>query len=139
MDSPEVIETYLIRSDLSFDTIEEGLWIVHDDLDHVDNIVVQHAPPLVVFRVKLMEAPEDREAAASLYELLLQLNASQMVSGAYALEGRAVIATETLQSENLDYNEFQAALDGLTLSITEHYGTLKGFHHAPATQTGAEG
>ena len=55
-----------------------------------------------------------------------------MVSGAYAIENGAVMALETLQSENLDYNEFQAAIDGLTLAITEHYEELKQFHHLAA-------
>ena len=129
MDSPELIDDYLIRSGLEFDAVDDGMWIIHDDVDHDDNIVVSYSPPLVVFRVKLMDSPEEPQARSSLYELLLRLNATEMVSGAYALEDGAVIATETLQSENLDLNEFQAAIDGLTLAIVEHYDQLKSFHH----------
>lgn len=131
MDNPEVIDGYLLRSGVAYDTVSEGMWILHDEVDHVDNIVVTHTEPLVVFRVKLMDAPSDPEARAGLFEKLLRLNATEMVSGAYGLEDGAVIATETLQAENLDYNEFQAAIEGLTLSITEHYDDLKSFHHAP--------
>jgi hypothetical protein len=130
MDSPELIDDYLIRSGLEFDTVDEGMWIIHDDIDHVDNIVVSYSPPIVVFRVKLMDSPRDPEARGALFEQLLRLNATAMVSGAYALEDGAVIATETLQSENLDLNEFQAAIDGLTQAIVEHYDQLKSFHHA---------
>ena len=132
MESPEIIEGYLIRGNLEFETVDEGMWIIHDDVDQVDNVVIQLSPPLVVFRVKLMDVPETPEARSKLFQRLLELNATEMVSGAYGLEGRAVIATETLQSENLDFNEFQAAIDGLTLAISEHYEDLKSFHHMGA-------
>jgi hypothetical protein len=123
------IDAYLVESGLEYEAIGEGMWIIHDDVDHVENIVVTWSPPIVVFRVKLMEAPRDAASRAGLFERLLQLNASGMVSGAYALEDDAIIATETLQAEKLDLNEFQAAIDGLTLAITDHYDTLKAYHH----------
>lgn len=131
MDSPDILEGYLIRSGLDYEAADVGTWIVHDDGD-VDNIVIQFTPPVVVFRVKLMEVPGDGASRSALFERLLQLNGSEMISGAYGLEGSAVIVTETLQAENLDHNEFQAAIDGITLSIADHYETLKGFHTAPS-------
>jgi hypothetical protein len=130
MDNHEKVEGYLLQCHLAYDTVEPGLWILHNAMDHVDNIVVQHAPPIIVFRVKLMDAPTDQAARCELFGALLELNASEMVCGAYGLEGNAIIATETLQSENLDQNEFQAALEGLTLGITEHYERLKVYHQA---------
>jgi hypothetical protein len=133
MDNHDKVEGYLLHCGLAYDTVEPGLWILHNDMDHVDNIVVQHAPPIIVFRVKLMDAPSDPAARAALFGELLTLNASEMVCGAYGLEGDAIIATETLQSQNLDDNEFQAALEGLTLGITEHYERLKVYHQAGAS------
>ena len=133
MEKTTIIEDYLLRSDLAFDTIEEALWIVHDDLDHVDNIVIQLSEPLVVFRVKLMDLPADTNDQTQLFRKLLELNATEMVSGAYGIEGDSIIATETLQSENLDYNEFRAAIDGITLSIMEHYEALRSYHHTSGT------
>jgi hypothetical protein len=47
-----------------------------------------------------------------------------MIAGAYGLEGNAVVITDTLQSENLDYNEFQASVDALTMAISQHYPLL---------------
>ena len=128
----DLIEGYLVRSNIPYDTIGEGMWVVHDEVDQVDNIVITLAPPVVMFRVKLMELPENEAERAALCRKLLELNASSMIAGAYAIEGQAVVAVETLQSENLDINEFQAAIDGLTLAITEHYELLRGYHH-PAT------
>ena len=124
----DVIDGYLVRSGLTYEVIGEGMWVLHDEIENVDNIVVTLSPPVVVFRVKLMELPEAPVAQAALCRALLELNASAMVSGAYAIEGNSVIALETLQSENLDFNEFQAAIDGLTLAISEHYDQLKQYH-----------
>ena len=125
----DLIEGYLVRSGVAYDVVGENIWVVHDEVDNVDNIVITLAPPVVLFRVKLMEVPKDPAREAALCKKLLELNATAMVSGAYAIEGSSVIALETLQSENLDYNELQAAIDGLTLAITEHYEDLKSFHH----------
>lgn len=128
----DLIEGYLVRSGVPYDVLGDGIWVVHDELDNVDNIVITLAPPVVVFRVKLMELPKGEGEEAALCRKLLELNASSMVSGAYAIENQSVIALETLQSENLDYNEFQAAIDGLTLALTEHYDVLKQYHHSAA-------
>ena len=126
----DLIEGYLVRAGVSYDVLGEGIWVVHDEIEHVDNIVITLASPVIVFRVKLMELPAGAGDQAALCKKLLELNASSMVAGAYAIENGAVIALETLQAENLDYNEFQAAIDGLTLAITEHYDVLKQFHQA---------
>ena len=130
----DLIEGYLVRTGVAYDVLGEGIWVVHDELEHVDNIVVTLASPVVVFRVKLMELPTAPAEQAALCKKLLELNASAMVAGAYAIDGNSVIALETLQSENLDYNELQAAIDGLTLAITEHYDELKSFHHDTTKQ-----
>ncbi len=130
MSTAETMEGYLIRSGIEYDLVDEGLYVLHDDVEGVDNIAIHVMDPVVVFTVRLMDVPEDAEARCALYERLLSLNASDLVSGAYAIEAGSVIMTETLQAENLDYNEFQAAVDTLTLAITEHYQELKKFHTA---------
>jgi len=134
MDGAEIIDSYLVRSGLEYVALDDGMWMIHDAADHIDNIVVQWSPPIVVFRVKLMEAPSEAGPRAALFERLLRLNAADMLAGTYALEGDAVVATETLQSENLDFNEFQAGIDGLTLALTEHYDQLRQFHHSAPAQ-----
>ena len=130
MDGPEIIDSYLVRSGLEFEALDDGMWILHDEHDQLDNILVSWSPPIVIFRVKLMDAPADSGRRAQLFEELLRLNATDMIAGAYALEGDAIVATETLQSENLDFNEFQAGIDGLTMALTEHYPKLRAFHTA---------
>ena len=128
MSSSEKIESYLIRTGADYETVDESTWIVHDEADHVDNIVVQDSDPVVVFSIRLMDLPHEQSMQLKLFQRLLELNATEMVSGAYGLDSGGIVISETLQTENLDFNEFQAALDGVTLAISDHYQSLKEFH-----------
>ena len=102
------------------------MWLIHDDHDYVDNVVVIHTPPVITFRVKIMDISDiPEEKKSEVYEYLLRLNANELVAGAYGLEDDAVVITDSLQSENLDYNEFQASIDSITLSIREHHGQVR--------------
>lgn len=122
MATREDIESYIVRLGMPYEEVDTGLWIIHDEHDGIDNLVIHFAPPVAVFRVKLMDLDGDHPA---LYRRLLELNASEMVSGAYGIENNSVVCVESLQVENLDFNEFQAAVDSLSLAITDHYETLR--------------
>lgn len=122
MATREQVESYIMRLGMPYEEVDKGLWILHDENDGIDNMVVHYAPPVAVFRVKLMDLKRDD---AALFRRLLELNASDMVSGAYGIENNSVVCVETLQVENLDYNEFQAAVESLSMAITEHYETLR--------------
>lgn len=127
MANAETIENYLVETGLTWEKIAENTWMINDEYDTIDNIVVFLNDPVVFFRVKLMDIPKacDRQA---LFETLLKLNTADMLHGAYGLEGDAVVATDTLQADNLDLNEFQASIDSLSLCITGHYKDLAKFH-----------
>ena len=120
----EDFNSYLNQLDLPFEEVRPGMWVIHDEEDKVDNIFVTFSDPLVVFRVKIMDAPTNPIQKAELCEELLKINATEMIAGAYGLEGNSVVITDTLQSENLDYNEFQASVDALTMAISHHYPLL---------------
>jgi hypothetical protein len=133
MASSEDIEGYLIQMGVPYEQIAEQTWMIHDEYEQIDNIIVTLNDPVVLFHVKLMEIPEgcDRQ---QLFEQLLTLNTTDMLHGAYGLEGNAVVATDTHQAENLDFNEFQASVDALSLCITDHYRKLSKFHKKPVAQ-----
>jgi hypothetical protein len=83
---------------------------------------------VVVFRVKLMEIP--RHNREELFRTLLELNASEMMHGAYGVEGEAVVISDALQLENCDYNEFSATIDDITLAVASHHARLSKFREA---------
>jgi hypothetical protein len=97
------------------------MWIIRDTV----NIVVTYEPPLVVFRIKLMEVPKQKRE--EFFKYLLELNASSMIHGAYGIEGDNVVLIDTLQAESLDFNEVQASLDALLLASTQDYQKLNAF------------
>lgn len=89
MKNTDDIESYLIGMDASFEAIGDNIWVVKDS---GPDIVVSIAGPLVVFRVKLLDddkVPDERRR--DLYRSLLELNATEMIHGAYGLEeGRSL-------------------------------------------------
>ena len=115
------IEHYLIQMEYPFESIEAQMWVIRN----AASIVVTYEPPLVLFRVKLMEIPKKRRE--DFFKLLLELNANHMIHGAYGVEGDNIVLIDTLQSEHLDFNEFQASLDALLLAGTQDYQKLKNF------------
>jgi hypothetical protein len=122
----EEIENYVVSCGIDFEEPAHGTWVLRDPQWGGAQIVVQFTEPLVIFRCKLFDLPTlaDRDAAR-LFRRLLELNATEMVQGAYALEDRSVVAVEVMQAENLDANEFLAAVDSLTLAIVEHHDALR--------------
>ncbi|MFB6372021.1 MAG: hypothetical protein ABEN55_02630 [Bradymonadaceae bacterium] len=120
LDQNDVIENYLIKTEFPFERVDEGFWLIHDEFDQIDNIVIYHSPPVVTFRVKLLEVPDlDDQVRLELFTKLLELNATSMVAGAYGLEDESVVAVDTLQAENIDFNEFQASIESGVDAPTE--------------------
>ncbi|GAA0178340.1 hypothetical protein SH2C18_14110 [Clostridium sediminicola] len=125
MDIKRKIEGFMIDMNLLFEEIGEGTWRIEDDLTHIDNIVVKVIDPIVLFRVKIMTLPnENRE---SLYRTVLELNANDLVHGAYAIENNSLVIIDTLQGENLDMNEFQSTVDSIGFALSQHYDILAKF------------
>jgi hypothetical protein len=129
MKTKEDIESYLLRAELSHKEISPGLWVIQG-VGNVEQIVIRLAPPVLVCRVNVMDAPaEHREEC---YRTLLELNATEMMHGAYGLENGKIVLTDALQLENLDFNEFQATIDDITLAVADHYSRLAKFRGAAA-------
>lgn len=123
MISREDLESFLIRTEMDCEEIGENMWIVDPESGEASGsppVIVSYSPPLVVFRSTIGTAPEDSEPRLALLERLLQLNATDLVHGAYGLEGDDVIITDALEVENLDYSEFLASLESLSLAVTSH-------------------
>ncbi len=121
------VQAYLERMELPYEEPREGTWIV-SGMDGVDNLVVTLAGPVLVFRVKMMDIP--RGQREELFRTLLELNATEMMHGAYGIEGESIVIMDALQLENLDYNEFAATIDDISLAVASHHGRLAKFREA---------
>jgi hypothetical protein len=102
--------------------IEPNLWLVRTPEDA--EVVVHYAPPVVILRVRVMELPASEPRRGELFRQLLEYNARDLVHGSYGLEGDHVVLTDTLELENLDFSEFEASFDSITLALASHLATL---------------
>jgi hypothetical protein len=125
MDIKQRIESFMLDMNLLYDELDESTWKIEDDLSHIDNIVVKLVEPIVLFRVKIMELPKDNKE--EFYRMVLELNANDLVHGAYAIEDDSLVIIDTLQAENLDQNEFQSTIDSIGLALIQHYDLLAKF------------
>jgi hypothetical protein len=121
----EDIQSFLDRLEggaLTVTEIEPNLWLARtrDDAE----VVVHFAPPVVILRVRVMELPESEPRRSELFRQLLEYNARELVHGSYGLEGDHVVLTDTLELENLDFSEFEASFDSITLALASHLATL---------------
>lgn len=121
----EDVERYLLELNTPYEVLGEGIYRLTDDVEDVDDIIVLCDDPLVIFSVRLMKVPSKNLEA--FYRKLLELNASELVAGAYGIDGDDVVITDTLQLENLDFNEFQASIESLVMAIHNHYPVLREF------------
>jgi hypothetical protein len=128
MATREDVEAYLMRLELEYEELETGMWRVEGN-GLGAGLVLHVAPPVLVFRLKVMDLPEDERRCSNLYRQLLEYNATDLMHAAYGLEEGDVILTEALPLENLDFNEFQAAVDSFQVALATHMETLAPFQN----------
>lgn len=102
--------------------LEPGLWRGRTQTGA--EFVVHFAPPVVILRVRVMEPPAGNDKRSELYRTLLEFNARDLVHGSYGLEGEHVVLTDALELADLDYSEFEASWDSLTLALASHLSAL---------------
>ncbi|MDR2069536.1 MAG: YbjN domain-containing protein [Spirochaetaceae bacterium] len=119
------IEQYLIDLLVTYREIGKNIWLIDDGEHSLAGVAVMLDEPLVVFRVVVMDVP--RENRLELFTKLLELNASDVVHGAYALEDDKIVLIDTLEYETMDYTEFRATLDAFSLALTQHYPVLSSY------------
>ncbi|MCL2264711.1 MAG: YbjN domain-containing protein [Treponema sp.] len=119
------IEQYLIDMMITYQQVDKNLWLL-DDVDHsLQGLVVMQAEPLVIIRAEIIDLPKNN--LFELYTKLLELNATDIVHGAYAVDKNKVILIDSLHYNTMEYDDFRAVLDSFSLALTEHYPVLSKF------------
>jgi hypothetical protein len=77
-----------------------------------------------VLRVKVMETPSDEAIASRLNRRLLEFNATDLLHGSYGIDNGSIVLTEALELEHLDFTEFLAAYESITLALPSHLREL---------------
>ncbi len=103
----------------------DSIWVIH--AQEGASMVVSLQPPVAILRIRVMESPKDGKQRAGLFQRLLELNATDLLHGAYGLEDGHVVLTDTLALEELDYRALEASFDAMTLALATHSGALAPF------------
>ena len=122
------VQSWLDRLDggsLQVRELEPDIWIAQNS-DGAE-VVVHYAPPVVLLRVRVMELPAEPGRQAELFRQLLEFNAHDLVHGAYGLEGQHVVLADALELDDLDYSEFEASYDSVTLALASHLTALAAY------------
>ena len=101
---------------------KEGVFMIENLLDGIQNLIVGIAPPIIIFELYLFTITNDN---LDMLKALLMKN-RDIIHGAFAIteDGNKVIYRYTLQISNLDQNEFEATLNSLSLLMSEYSAQL---------------
>jgi hypothetical protein len=125
MISREDVQSWLERlagGSLEIRELEPNLWLVRTE--EGSEVVVHYAPPVVILRMRVMELPGQEPRRSELFRQLLELNARELIHGSYGLEGDHIVLTDALELADLDFSEFEASFDSITLALATHLGAL---------------
>jgi len=119
------IEQYLIDLMITYQQVGKNLWLLDDEERSLQGVAIMQAEPLVIVRAEVMDVPKGN--LLELFTKLLELNASDVIHGAYALDKNKIILLDTLQYESMDNEDFRATLDSFSMALVEHYPILSKF------------
>jgi len=120
----EDLESFLIRMDLEYEEVDEGMFLVRGRNSGLP-MVVHLAGALMLIRLKLMDMPDVADGKVDLYKTLLELNATDVVHGAYGIEDGELIISDTLELETLDFHELQASMESIELAASTHMERIR--------------
>ncbi len=126
----EDLESFLVRlgaEGASYSEVEPGMFVIRPGGTPDAQVVVHLTPPVLLMRMNVMPVPHDPDTSAKLARRLLELNANDLVHGAYGISGGDIILTEALELTNLDFSEFLAAYESMTLALASHVRELAPF------------
>ncbi len=95
-----------------------GIMKIENEQDGIRNLIIGVVPPLLIMEYYLFSFKEDN---LEMFKALLQKN-RDMLHGAFVIneEGDKVLYRYTMQIENMDFNELEAALNSLGLLLYEY-------------------
>ena len=121
----EDLDSYLLRmEDLESEEIKEGMYLVRSRTG-APPVVISYSPPLLLLRLTVMDLPDGALKNSDLLRTLLELNANDVVHGAYGLEEEELILSDTLELETLDFIELQASIESMQLAASGHIEQIR--------------
>jgi hypothetical protein len=125
MRSAKDVEAYLGKMNRRYSPVEDqpGTFLVQGSAN-MPPTALRVDPPLVVLRVHVGDVEGGDAVNAPLYKKLLTLNARSLVHTSFGLEDDRIVLVSALELENLDYNELEATLDEIDVTLAQQVPTL---------------
>lgn len=124
MEINEKLENFFIELGIPIEKKESNLWLISNSSKGLRNMIVSVDGPVVSLTLNLMTIPAGNNE--KLFKTLLSLNATDLIHGAYGIEGENIVWTDSLLVDTLDLEELQASLDSISLALSQHYNIISG-------------
>jgi hypothetical protein len=119
MNTIGTIEDFALRLDckILYKNEQSGILKIDNQADGIHNLILGVAPPILIMEQFLFSFREDN---IDMFKKMLQKN-RDTIHGAFVIseEGNRVLFRYTMQLQNLDFNEFESALNSLGLLLSE--------------------
>lgn len=135
MRSVQDVEAYLGKMNRRFSPVDDqpGTFLVHGG-DNMPPTALRVDPPLVVLRVHVGDVEGNASSNGALFQKLLFLNAKSLVHTSFGLEDQHIVLVSALELENLDFNELEATLDEIDVTLAQQVPQLAELHKAAQSQ-----
>lgn len=121
------IEQYILQAGctIKYKSEQEGILRIDNETEGINNLILGIAPPILIMEQFLFSFQADNGA---MFKELLQKN-RDMIHGAFVIneEGNKVLFRYTMQLEQIDFNEFEGAVNSLGLLLSEYYQNIIDF------------
>lgn len=116
----DIIEEFAVRLQcrIVYKDEQNGILKIDNQSDGIHNLILGIAPPILIMEQFLFSFKADH---MHMFKKLLQKN-RDTIHGAFVLneEGNKVLFRYTMQLENIDFNEFEGAINSLGLLLSEY-------------------
>jgi hypothetical protein len=116
------LEAYLTRLERQFERLADGTYVIGAGGGRL--VALKLAPPVLVLRAEIGDAPKDPGNAVQVFRKLLELNASALLHAAYGLESERIVLAAALELSSADLGELEAVLADVDLALAEHVPVL---------------
>lgn len=122
MKSIEDLESALVELGLPYHEIESGQWVVTDESESYKALVT-HSGPVIDIRFQITALPKANNE--TLLRTLLELNATELLYGAYGIDAEQVVLVEVLSTEHTDLAILREAFDALFMTVATQSGIIE--------------
>jgi hypothetical protein len=119
MNHLDIIEDFALRLNcrILYKNQQNGILKIDNENDGIHNLILGIAPPILIMEQLLFSFKQDN---VDMFKKLLQKN-RDTIHGGFVIneDGDRVLFRYTMQLQNLDFNEFESALNSLGLLLSE--------------------